>query len=608
MCGITGIVSSNVLRLETNLKAMMQAIKHRGPDSSNHHLFENCALGHLRLSIIDLKTGDQPMFSNSEKNAIVFNGEMYGFQDIKNTIKNYQFRTTSDTEVILALYEKYGENFVSKLPGMFSFAIWNDKEQALICARDRFGEKPFYYAIGENGEFLFGSEIKALLASRLIKPVLNYSAVAHYMKHLYVSPRQTIYSNINILPPAHQLTYKNGKVSIKKYWHLPSSDFSVNSSEATEELKRLFMKSVNQQLVADVPVGVFLSGGLDSSTVLATASQFKRNIQTFSLGFEKGVDELPFAKIMAEKYGTCHNVLEDKKEDIAELLLQMQSIYDEPFADSSNIPTYLISKFAAKELKVVLTGDGGDELLAGYSWYHQLLKMQTPHKSQLRRTYLSAIKNGLGKINKRIESHYADEIKLSGMVDDGTYIANEHLNQNVYFSNKEIRDLGLKGVSEPLFDISMYNSNSLDDALRMDLEDYMPGDILVKTDRASMANGLELRSPFLDVDFASFCISLPYTLKINNSSDKIILKKAFDDLLPQQIKTRTKQGFGAPVEHWLKIESVNALKHKYLGDKKQKIFQVLSFDGIQEYIKRDNYKTWILLILAIWMDKYTFEF
>lgn len=607
MCGIAGIVSSDVGRHKGRLDDMMRAIAHRGPDGSGQHFFGNCALGHLRLSIIDLSSGQQPMLSESRDTGIVFNGEIYGFNSIKKELAGYQFKTTSDTEVILALYEKYGSRMPDKLPGMFSFAIWDDVKQELFCARDRFGEKPFFYAIGNGGEFIFASEIKALLATGLVTPVLSKQALANYLKHLYVNPHETIYSNIHVLPPASKLTYNKGKVRIETYWALPETNNTIGIDDAVQQFKTLLTNAVEKQLVSDVPIGAFLSGGLDSSTVVAIASNFKKDLKTISFGFEEGANELPFAKMVADKYHTDHVELTDKKEDIGELLLLMQAIYDEPFADSSNIPTYLISKYARKYLKVVLTGDGGDELLAGYGWYRKLFDMpDIADKPQTRQLYLKLMGGMMGKLSPRIKRHYSDEISHVEQMRRKDYYVKQHLHNNTYFTDKELLQLGLSTKADSKIGFSSY-SNTLDDAMRMDIVDYMPGDILVKTDRASMASGFELRSPFLDVDFASFCISLPYSMKIDSKADKIILKKAFNDALPDEIKKRHKQGFGAPVDKWLQQQSVKTLVGKYLNDKNQKIFQVLSFEQTRPYVNKGlGYKLWILLVLAMWMDRYNF--
>jgi len=608
MCGIAGIVASESEQYQHPLKQMVNALSHRGPDASGTYFFPTCALGHTRLSIIDLSSGGQPMLSPlTDKIGITFNGEIYGYQSIKASLSDYPFRTTSDTEVILALYERYGDSLLTYLPGMFAFAIWDETRQQLWCARDRFGEKPFYYAFGDHGEFLFASEIKALLASGLVEPVLSREAVTHYLKHLYVHPQQTIYQNIYTLPPASRLCYQVGHQPIvERYWELPTTQHKIELAEATEQFKYLFDQAVAKQLVADVPVGTFLSGGLDSSSVVAMASRHQAKLKTFSFGFEESVSELPFADQVAKKYQTAHTILTDNTTNISDLLITMQEVYDEPFADSSNIPTYLISKLARQHVTVVLTGDGGDELLAGYSsWYKPLLYMQQENHQALWFTHLIRLTNKL-LTKANLPPFWRD--KTQGRLYQHQYssVSQAHLNQNQYFTNAELAQFNLPISHKPTSG-SWEATNTVDDAFRMDIQDYMPGDILVKIDRAAMAHGLELRAPFLDVDFASFCISLPFQLKINSEQDKIILRRAFAEAWPSAISTRAKQGFGAPVTRWLKQNSVKALKEQYLNDPRQKIFSLLPFNHTRPIVNKDNYQTWILLVLALWMDKHKFS-
>lgn len=610
MCGIVGIVVRNAKNQEVSVKSMASSIAHRGPDGEGIHIFENCALGHRRLSIVDLSTGSQPMFSSDGKVGLVFNGEIYGYKEIKEKeFKNYKFRTTSDTELILAMYEKHGEDLASHLPGIFSFALWDENKQSLFCARDRFGEKPFFYATGKSGEFIFASEIKAILSSGLVIPRLRKASVAHYLSKLYVDPRHTIYENIFVLLPAHSLTFKDGNIKTSRYWSFPGIKADVSAEEATPEFRRLFEKAVEKQLVADVPVGAFLSGGLDSSTVVAVASKFKKDLKTFSFAFRDSINELSFAGEIAKKYSTNHTELFDDGESLGDLLLEMSRIYDEPFGDSSNIPTYLISKLASKYTKVVLTGDGGDELLGGYGWYGPLLNMAERGSEAIWRNRLIWF---LGKIiakfnlpnkNYLLHRHLGAEYTSKY----GSVLA-AHLNQNSVFNTEELRELGLDDTDTQDYKPSWKASGKLDDALQADLETYMPGDILVKTDRASMANGLELRAPFLDMDFASFCISLPYSLKINNGEEKHILRKSFEDSWTDSIKKRSKQGFGAPVGKWLKEESVTKLRNEYLGDPTKKIFKILPFEVVERFSAKDNYKTWALLVLAIWAEKWNFDY
>src|SRR6185436_2047709 len=526
MCGIAGIIAESVSGYRENLFSMMHALRHRGPDGEGSFFFDQCALGHRRLSIVDLKCGDQPMFNSSKKNAIIFNGEIYGYKKIRGQIKDYPFVTQSDTEVILALYEKYDHDFLRHLPGMFSFAIWNEEKKELICARDRFGEKPFYYAYGYHNEFVFASEIKAIIASGLVEPVLNKNALDHYLKFLYIHPAQTVYSNIFTLPPARLLSFKHGKLKIEKYWELPKTNSEISLQEAESEFKRLFTEAVEKQLVADVSVGAFLSGGLDSSSVVAAASNLKQGLNTFAFAFEQGANELPYAKVIAEKFKTEHVVLEDKHEDIGELLIEMQHVYDEPFADSSNIPTYLISKYAGKYHKVVLTGDGGDEMLGGYtSWYNPLLNLQERNKNSAADKMLLQFLKIIFSLSKgNAYEKIINRLAQSGQIENKTFIAHQHLKQLAFFDDKEIRSLGIESAKSSFARENPFGENKLnntvDDAMRMDIKNYMPGDILVKTDRASMANSLELRAPFLDVDLASFCISLPYAMKMNKEGTR----------------------------------------------------------------------------------------
>jgi asparagine synthase (glutamine-hydrolysing) len=583
MCGIAGIAGKNVQRFKPQVQQMTDALRHRGPDGEAVSVFENCVLGHRRLSIIDLVTGDQPMQS-SEGASIIFNGEFYGFRDVKKQLQ-YGWKTTSDTEVILALYHQYGKDeFTKHLRGMFAFAIWDEIEQTLIAARDRFGEKPFYYTVTENGDFIFASEIKALLTSELVNPEISTEALTHYLQHLYVHPHHCIYKNIFVLPPAHYLIYKNGEVTINRFWQLPVKQLKISKAEAVKECYRLLEKSVREQLIADVPVGCFLSGGLDSSTITALASlQSHHPLTTISFSFGKNNSELHFSRQVAEKYQTHNIELHQDDYNMAEWFEKMADVYDEPFADSSNIPTYLISKLASQHFKVVLTGDGGDEMMAGYrSWYRPL------HQSQ-NATGLLQIKKIFKKIiYKKYRSNN---------------IAAIHSCQNNYFERNELKKLAKFDAVYHYDKFLKQPYNTVDAAMRMDLQDYMPGDILLKTDRAAMANSLELRAPFLDADFAEFCIALPDNFKINQHTDKVLLRESFGHLWTQDILHRHKQGFGAPVTEWLQQKEMQQLKNDFLLNPKEKIFDWLDYQTCKKYAEKNNYQTWILLTLAVWMNR-----
>ncbi len=607
MCGIVGIIASEspIDEYRSRLGSMVEALKHRGPDEQGQHFFsEQCAFGHTRLSIVDLKTGQQPMLTPDQTVGVTFNGELYGYQEIRQRL-SYPFKTNSDTEVLLALYRNYGEEMVAQVPGMFAFALWDNTEKKLICARDRFGEKPFYYAVGGNGEFVFGSEIKSILASGLVTPILDKEMVAYYLRHLYIHPTRTVYKNIFTLPPAHRLVYQRGKIAVSRYWQFPTVNSAITLTDAKDRFADLLSQAVRKQLVADVPVGAFLSGGLDSSTITALASRFVPHLKTFSFAFEGGLDESNFAREVAQKYGTDHTELSAATVDVASILQKMTQVYDEPFADSSNIPTYILAGLAKQHATVVLTGDGGDELLGGYAqWYQPLLTM-----SQLRpslKEYMSWFAKCITSLITLQKSQAWYRYKGWRLKKQYPSIMAAHESQNTYFSSRDILNLGLK-IPAVARDSGWVPLNTLDDAMRMDLENYMPGDILVKTDRAAMAHALELRAPFLDVDFAEFCLSLSYTLKINGREEKIILREACRSLWPMSVQKRSKQGFGAPVERWLQLAGVQKLKEEYLFNKDAKLWKIIPFEQGQEFAQKDSYQTWTLLVLSMWAEAHSFN-
>lgn len=592
MCGIAGIITNNARNYAEEIQKMTDAIAHRGPDSADHQYFENAALGHRRLSIVDLsETGKQPMFSNTRNECIVLNGEIYGFLDIKKKYSNYPYRGTSDTELILAMYQAKGENLIHDLPGMFAFAIWDDKKQELFCARDRFGEKPFYYATGKNGEFIFASEIKAILASELITPEVNNDALAHFLQYGYVNAQQSIYSNIFTLPPAHQLIYSNGKISVKRYYSIPKNDLEISLSEAKEEFSHLLKSAVQKQLIADVEVGSFLSGGLDSSTIVAMVNEFLPKQTTISFGYSGENNELDFAEEIARKYKTKHIEIYENRSDIAVDLLKTAPYFDEPFADMSYVPQYKICEAAARHLKVVLAGDVGDELFGGYSFYAAENEMKN-HFS-----YSNLVtKFGLKLYGKLKQTSFITQqnLKYNSILDF-------HQNQvRNFFTKQEIRSLGINESYSQNYSFTP-NQNSLNDIMRVDLEKYVPGNMLVKSDRMAMANSLEVRTPFLDKDFAEFCIQLPESLKINNDHDKIILRESMQTYWTETIKTRKKQGFGSPVENWMKEDSMKKLSNDILKNPNAKVFEFVDYNTTKKFLNQDR-KHWNLLQLAIWAE------
>jgi asparagine synthase (glutamine-hydrolysing) len=610
MCGIAGIVAADGPAHRARVAAMVAELRHRGPDDEGIRVFDRCALGHARLSIVDPAAGHQPMDSPVGAASIVFNGEIYGYREIRDRLQAFPFRTRSDTEVILALYHRYGAKLLEHLPGMFAFALWDDAHGSLLCARDRFGEKPLYFAVGQDGAFVFASEIKAVLASGLVRPVLDRSALAHYLQYLYVPPDRTIYVNVHTLPPAHALAWRDGKLSVQRYWDLPERTPDVGLSDAAERIDGLIAAAVGRQLVADVPVGAFLSGGMDSSTVVAAAARHGGRVKTFSFAFEAGrVDERAFARPVAARYGCDHHELVDADSDIAELLVTMQRVYDEPFADSSNIATYLIARLAREQVKVVLTGDGGDELFGGYSeWYRPLRWMESIPAAAvaLAPVVRRFVRLGAALAGKRGSDGTRAFLTGLDLRRRHASPAAAHQARKRYFSDADLGALGLVPGTAPE-PARTYPDDPVDAALRTDLVSYLPGDILVKTDRASMAHGLELRAPLLDVALATFCVGLPSRLKVQSGADKVVLRAATRSLLPEAVLARPKQGFGAPVGEWLRRKPVADLKAAYLNDPTRRIFDLLPFDATRRHVQGDDYRAWILLVLALWAEDRAFD-
>lgn len=594
MCGIAGIITPNAKNYTEEIQKMTDAIAHRGPDAADHEFYENAALGHRRLSIIDLsETGKQPMFSNTKNECIVLNGEIYGYQNLKSKYADYPYHGTSDTEVILAMYQKKGKELLHELPGMFAFAIWDEKKQELFCARDRFGEKPFYYAIGTNGEFIFASEIKAILASKLLKPKVNSEALYHYLQYGYVSAFQSIYSNVFTLPPAHQLVFSEGKISVERYYSIPKNDVEISLSEAKEQFSHLLKNAVKKQLIADVEVGSFLSGGLDSSTIVAIVNEFKPQQTTISFGYSGENSELKFAEEIAKKYNTNHIEIYENRGNIAKELSKISPFFDEPFADMSYSPQHKICEAAARHLKVVLAGDVGDELFGGYSFYNveNKLKNHFSYNNIL-------VKFGLKQFGKFRETTYLTQENINHK-----NILDFHQNKvRNFFSPKEMASLGVTAKYHQDYSFKA-NPNSLNDIMRTDLEKYVPGNMLVKSDRMAMANSLEVRTPFLDKDFAEFCIQLPENLKLDNERDKIILRETMQNHWSETIKSRNKQGFGSSVENWFEEESLTNLSDVLLKDKSQKVFDFINFEATQKFLNKDK-KHWNLLQLALWAENY----
>lgn len=521
---------------------------------------------------------------------------------------------------------------IEHLPGMFAFGMWDDEKQELFCARDRFGEKPFYYAIGKNGEFVFASEIKAILASNLVEPVLDYEQLWRFLKYSYVYPTRTIYSNIHTLPPAHTLVYANGAIKVERYYHLPTENTKITEHEAVEEFRRLFRQAVRRQLVADVPVAAFLSGGLDSGSVVAVASEMMPQLTTISFAFREGKDESFIARTMAKRYRTNHIELLDLDADISGMLEKMQSIFDEPFGDPAAIPAYYMSKAAREHAVVVITGDAGDELVGGYESRYNLLAYikQMRHSAipiELLRKYLWYDKKVRDKVRSILLKRGITNQNMLDLQDRGysdvlrrlsaSYQLNDDIknsaqwNRSRYFATEDadLDALGLHSSTisyDYLITDGFLSGEALDNAIRGDIHDYLPGDGFVKTDRTAMAVSLESRTPFCDKDLSDFCISLPFSMKVRGNKNKYILRKAFADKWTPPVKRGVKNGLGAPFWKWLEDEKVVEMKQYYLSDKGRRVFDILPYDVVQGMMqtKGSSWAAWCLLQFSMWLESH----
>lgn len=582
MCGIIGVVGGNTKMREDTVARALPTLSLRGPDGSGRAFFAGAALGHARLAIIDLATGAQPMKDNVRDIVISFNGEIFNYKTLRRELeqKGHCFSTASDTEVILKAYIEHGDRCPEYLDGQFAFAIWDNERSRLFMARDRFGEKPFFYT-HHDGIFLFASEIKALLATGLVKTEVDRTSIDNYLALYFLPPWRSIYRYITPLPPAHRAVFEDGRLTVECYWSLRQAPITLSFDEAAVQVRDMLAASVKSRMIADVEVGVFLSGGVDSSIVTALAQSHARHpLKSFSVGFDAHINELPYAREVALAVGTDHY-----ERNIPVSLDDIRTVtryYDEPLGDSSNVPTALIAQLAREKVPVALSGDGGDELFFGYGHYRAHWHLPT---------YKKILAQVLGYTPDRL-------------------FIRSHLNM---FSVGERQRLWKEGEAIERDLTAHIDLGEAETPLqRLNLLDFylkLPGDMLTKVDRSSMMHSLEVRSPFLNHEFAEFAFNLPDAYKTNHTQGKIILEKAFSDLLPPTVFSRKKQGFGAPVKDWLKEESIRTALHDMLKDPRSASY--LHVDVMRTYsdeFYRGNdalgYKLWMLFALELWMREH----
>jgi len=626
MCGIAGHVGSTQPEL---LPAMLGLLKHRGPDDSGIHASGDVGLGMTRLAIIDLVTGRQPMSDDTGRYWIVFNGEIYNFRELRAELMTAgrRFRTRSDTEVILQAYAVHGEACVERLAGMFAFAIWDDAERRLFLARDRLGKKPLYYWHRDR-LFLFASEPKALLIHPAVGRSIDWTALHHYLAFGYTPATRSIFDSIQKLPPAHTATLTGGRLTQRRYWQLPrvqtSAGEAVTIEESAAAVRAELRAAVRRRLESDVPLGVFLSGGVDSSAVVASMREVTSGrIATFSIGFGRAAasyDELPYARLVAERFATDHHE-EILEPDVGTLLPEIVRAFDEPFADSSAVPTYVVAQATARHVKVALSGIGGDEMFGGYP-RHLGLRVSGLHARLPR--WLRGVSRGLAARlpDSASSRNWADWARRFTAEPDAAP-GDRYIGWTRFFGDAALAALAKPALAahlRPSVDelqqrafASAAHGDPVDGAFRVDLTTYLPDDLLAMADRISMASSLEVRAPFCDHRIVEESLRLSPRAKMPRGRLKGLLKTAFAGVLPREVLTHRKQGFMIPLGQWLRghlrptlddllapdcvrarglfdPDAVDVLKHEHLS-------------GARTHADR----LWTLMVLELWMREYLDE-
>lgn len=600
MCGINGIAYSRKSGRTVDpelLVRMRDTIAHRGPDGAGVFIDGAVGLGHRRLSIVDLATGDQPMFNDDRSCVIVYNGEVYNHAEQRPGLveRGYKYLSTSDTETILHLYEEYGADCVHRLRGMFAFAIWDKGKQELFIARDRFGVKPLYYVLDQQGNLFFASEVKSLFETGAVKPSLNYAVLPDQLANHGTSYDQTLFEGVRRLMPGHFLRWKDGEIAIEQYWDLEFEPKRLVASDeqVVDEWLELFRESVKLRLMADVPLGMFLSGGIDSSAIAAVMSGLiDRPVQTFSVGFkEREANEFNFARIVAEKFGTEHREITITPDEFFEALPSLIWHEDEPLGFEASVPLYFVSKLAQEHVKVVLTGEGSDETLAGYGRYSKalaLLNYGAKYEALTPSVIRGAVRSGVSalpvSLNRKLKR---------------TFLSLDADVENIYFDNFAIfgktrqqslltpETMSRIANADPYHDLAHWfnegpASSTLDKLLYVDTKTYLH-ELLMKQDQMSMAASIESRVPFLDHKLVEFTARLPERMKLRGRDTKWILRQAMKDILPAEILDRPKMGFPVPLGEWLRGPFKHIL-HEHLCSERARARRIFNTDAVEKLV------------------------
>ncbi|MBR3229858.1 MAG: asparagine synthase (glutamine-hydrolyzing) [Bacilli bacterium] len=608
MCGFCGYINK---KEKDSIKKMNDAIIHRGPDDESYYKDDFIAMGFRRLSIIDLKGGRQPMTNEDDSMVITFNGEIYNFKEIKEDLlkKGHKFKTNADTEVILHGFEEYKEKILDKLRGMFAFTIWDKNNQKLFCARDHFGQKPFYYGIFNN-TFMYASEIKSLLYHPDFKKGVNKEALKPYLTFQTSVLDETFFKGVYKLRPGHYLTYdyKTNKIETKEYYNINFKPKDQDFDKLVDKIDDTITKSIDYHIISDVPVGAYLSGGIDSSYVVS----YLKPDKTFSVGFDyKNFNEVPMAKDLSDMLNIQNKNELINSDDFFESIDKVQYYADEPTANLSAVPLYFLSKLASKDVKVVLSGEGADELFGGYTSYDEDIKLKKYRKlpfliRKALKTIVSPLpsfhgKNFLTKGGSKIEDYYV-----------GNAFIFNNKEANKILSDKYKSNLTYQEITKPYFD-KVANEDDLTKMQYLDMYFWLPNDILLKADKMSMANSLELRVPILDKEVFSLAKTIPTKYKLSHNTTKYILRKAASKRIPEAWYKRRKKGFPVPIIKWFREEKYyNIVKEIFEEDFTKEFFdQKLLIKMLDEhYTSKKNHcrKLWTVFVYLVWYKTFFIDF
>ena len=628
MCGINGIAFSSRSERTISrsvLEAMRDVITHRGPDDDGIFIDRNVGLGHRRLSIVDVSRGHQPMTNEDATLHITYNGEIYNHADYRQSLeaKGHVYTTHCDTETILHLYEEHGTACVDYLRGMFAFAIWDQRKQELFIARDRLGVKPLYYVHADDGSLYFGSEIKTVLEARAVKPEINYAVLSDYLANHAPSGEETLFRGVKRLLPGHVLTWRDGEVSIRRYWDVDFSKDSEVRDDKTyiDQWSELFHESVRLRLMADVPLGMFLSGGIDSSAIAAVMSgMVKEPIKTFSVAFrEREANELEYARLVADAYKTNHHEIIVSPEQFFAALPQLVWHEDEPLAHPSSVALYFVSKLASEHVKVVLTGEGSDELLAGYGRYRRTIwnlalgrkynKVTPAIAREAIRKQIERMLPGGRMRQKLMRTFLVLSPELESIYFDNFAVFPAPMQQRMFTreTNDRIREIDpyveLRRLLERTKDLSL-----LDGLLYADIKTYLH-ELLMKQDQMSMATSVESRVPFLDHKLVEFTARMPDTMKLRGGTTKYVLRESMKGLLPEKILSRRKMGFPVPIGSWFRGQFKSVIDEFVLGERalSRGIFApefVRNLVSLHQAGEDHSERLWALVNFEMWLRRF----